>query len=66
MQLIDVCSWVFVTVVLISTDMIVDEEIDGDSYLGLTESILTNMLHLKAGHIVKILRHVNSCNMMVS
>jgi len=46
--------------------MIADEEIDGESYVGLTESILTNMLHLKAGHIVKILRHVNSYNITVS
>ena len=39
---------------------LVDEEIDGESYLGLTESILANVMKLKAGQIVKILKHVKS------
>lgn len=39
---------------------IVDEEVDGDAYLGLTETILSNVLHLKGGHIAKIMRHVAS------
>lgn len=38
----------------------VDEEVDGDAYLGLSESILLNVLHLKAGQTSKILRHIAS------
>jgi len=39
-----------------------DEEIDGDAYLGLTESISSNIMHFKAGQIVKILKHIASFN----
>jgi len=42
--------------------VIADEEIDGDAYLGLTESILSNIMHFKAGQIVKILKHIASFN----
>ena len=34
--------------------MFSDEEIDGESYFGLTESIMTNQLKLKAGQMIKI------------
>ena len=43
-----------------------DEEIDGEAYLGLTETIMANQLHLKAGQMIKINKHLHSLNNCVS
>ena len=36
------------------------KEIDGEAYFGLTESILSTLMRLKSGQIIKILKDVNS------
>jgi hypothetical protein len=37
-----------------------DEEIDGEAYLGLTEAIMVNQLHLKAGQLIKIKKYLDT------
>ena len=43
-----------------------DEEIDGEAYLGLTETIMANQLHLKVGQMIKVKKHLDSLNSCVS
>jgi hypothetical protein len=46
--------------------VIAEEEIDGDAYLGLTETIMLDRLHMKAGQVIKVLRHQKSLFTKVS
>lgn len=36
------------------------EEIDGDAYLGLNVTIMFDRLHMKAGRVIKVLKHQKS------
>lgn len=45
---------------------IVEEEIDGEAYMGLTESTMVNQLKLKAGQVIKITKHIQSLQTQVS
>lgn len=46
--------------------LIPDEEIDGESYFGLTGTIMITQLPLKAGQMIKIKKHLESFNDHVS
>jgi hypothetical protein len=43
-----------------------DEDVDGEAYVCLTECVLVNQMKLKVGQVMKIKKHLESLNAVVS